>query len=427
MGIGTEFKNENLCLCVLKKIARLYRDAYTGFPKQAGTLFAVQVVNASGFMVIFFLSLYLTNKLGFTLAQAGRTISIFGIGSLLGAGFGGWLSDNIGSTNVQKISLLLAGIFYIALGQLNSLWIISIVILIIGSTSGMFYPSTATSMARLCPNDIVPKGFALNRLAGNIGVTIGPAVGGFLALHNYKLLFWTDGLTCLAAVILFSLLWRKPELQLRTEEAKRPISGRSPWRDRPFLLTLPLVILWGMIFHQLFATFPIYMREVYGFPESRIGLLVMINTLLIIAFEMLLIHWIGKHSMLRYIGIAFLLTGLGYSLMPFGRGFPYAAFTVMVWTFGEMLSLPLLGAFLAQRAGPGSQGKYMGLFSLAFSVSLILGPAAGSYIYTGFSPDFLWFGCGILGVVLFVLFRFLVPSLEKARDAELDYSSPAIL
>ncbi len=179
MGIGTEFKNENLCLSVLKKIARLYRDAYTGFPKQAWILFSMQLVNASGFMVIFFLSLYLTNKLDFTLAQAGRTISIFGVGSLLGAWFGGWLSDNIGSTNVQK------------------------------------------------------------------------------------------------------------------------------------------------------------------------------------------------------------------------------------------LSLPLLGAFLAQRAGTGSQVKYMGLFSLAFSVSLILGPAVGSYIYAAFGPNVLWSGCGILGFVLFILFRTLSPFLQK--------------
>jgi len=399
---------------MLKKIITLYRSAYTGFTRQAWALFMVQLVNSSGFMVIFFLSLYLTRKLDFTLEQAGRTISIFGVGSLLGAWLGGWLSDLVGSTNVQKLGLFCAGIFYIWLGQPEKLWAVNVVIFLVATASGMLYPAANTSMARLCPPGTITRGFALNRLANNIGVTIGPAVGGFLALRNYGLLFWFDGLTCLAAVLLFSLLWRRPEQELRAEETKRPASGRSPWRDIPFLILLPLIAIWGTIFHQLFATFPLYMREVYGFPENRIGLLIMINTLLIVTLEMLLIHWIGKHSLVRIIAAAFLLTGIGFALMPLGRGFVYAAFTVAVWTFGEMLSMPLLGAFIAQRAGSGSQGRYMGLFSFAFSVSMILGPALGTYVYSRFGPDVLWFGCGIMGFLLFVGFRIMSPMFKES-------------
>jgi len=221
-------------------------------------------------------------------------------------------------------------------------------------------------------------------------------------------------LTCLAAVLLFSLLWKKPEQELRAEETKRPASSRSPWRDIPFLILLPLIVIWGTIFHQLFVTFPLYMREVYGFPENRIGLLVMINTLLIVTLEMILINWTGKRSQVRIIAAAFLLTGIGFALMPLGRGFIYAAFTVAVWTFGEMLSMPLLGAFIAQRAGSGSQGRYMGLFSLAFSVSMILGPSLGTFVYSHFGPDVLWFGCGVMGFLLFVGFRIMSPMLKES-------------
>jgi predicted MFS family arabinose efflux permease len=156
------------------------------------------------------------------------------------------------------------------------------------------------------------------------------------------------------------------------------------------------------------------MREVYGFPENRIGLLVMINTLLIVILEMILIHWTGKRSQVRIIAAAFFLTGIGFALMPLGRGFIYAAFTVAVWTFGEMLSMPLLGAFIAQRAGSGSQGRYMGLFSLAFSVSMILGPSLGTFVYSHFGPDVLWFGCGVMGFLLFVGFRIMSPMLKES-------------
>ena len=400
---------------MFKGIARLYRQAYTGLPSQSWILFSVLLVNASGMMVLFFLSLYLTRQLGFTVPQAGRAISVFGLGSLAGTYLGGWLSDRIGSTYVQKLSLFLCGVFYISLGQLHSLWSIYIMIFILSMASGLMFPANATSMARLCPPEVTTKGFALNRLANNIGATIGPAVGGMLALRNYVLLFWVDGLTCLAAFVVFILLWKRPEEHLRVVSGEQTPSGRSPWRDVPFLLLLPIIVIWGAIFFQLIATFPLYMREFYGLAENRIGQLVIINTLMIVALEMLLIHWIGKRPLTRFIAISFLLTGLGFALMPLGRSFPFAALTVAVWTTGEMLSMPLLGSLIAIRAGPGSQGRYMGLFTFSFSLSMIFGPMIGTAVYSMYGPTALWYGCGVAGLLLSVAFKFLSRALEAEK------------
>ncbi len=403
-----------------RKITDLYRRAYAGLPRQAWILFSVQLVNASGMMVIFFLSLYLTRQKEFSVAQAGQALSIFGLGSLAGSYLGGWLSDRIGSTNVQKLSLFLSGLLYICLGWMNSLWIINLTIFVLAAASALLYPANSTSMARVCSPEMTTKGFALNRLANNIGATIGPAVGGFLALRNYGLLFWVDGLTCLSAWVLFSLVWKRPEEQLRAAAARQPLSGRSPWKDTPFLLLLPIVVIWGAVFFQLFATFPLYMRGVYGLAENRIGQLVMINTLLIVSLEMLLIHWIGKRSLARFIALSFFLTGLGFALMPLGRGFVYAALTVAVWTSGEMLSMPLLGSLIALRAGSGSQGRYMGLFSFAFSLSMILGPMVGTTVYSRYGPSALWFGCGATGIILYAAFSWLSRSLATAENPASD-------
>ncbi|MGD9345945.1 MAG: MFS transporter [Candidatus Aminicenantes bacterium] len=396
-------------------MTKLYREAYYGLPSHSWILFAVLLVNASGMMVLFFLSLYLTRERGFTVAQAGRALSIFGLGSLVGTYLGGWLSDRMGSTNVQKFSLFFCGMFYISLGQLHSLWSIYIMIFILSIASGLMFPANATSMARLCPPEVTTKGFALNRLANNIGATIGPAVGGMLALRNYVLLFWVDGFTCLAAVVVFILLWKKPEEHLRVVAGEQSPSGRSPWRDVPFLLLLPIVVFWGAIFFQLIATFPLYMKNVYLLPENRIGLLIMINTLMIITLEMLIIHWIGTRSLTRFIALSFFLTGLGFALMPLGRSFAHAALTVAVWTLGEMLSMPLLGSLIAVRAGPGSQGRYMGLFSFSFSLSMILGPIIGTAVYGKYGADTLWFGCGVMGLLLSVAFILLSRMLEDEK------------
>jgi MFS family permease len=401
---------------MVKGIVDLYRRAYSGLPREAWFLFAVNLVNSSGAMVIFFLSLYLTRRLGFTPAQAGQALSLYGLGSLLGAYVGGWLSDRIGSTSVQKISLFLSGGFLIVLGQVRSAAALLPLLFGYSVAAGALYPANAASMARICPPELQVKGFALNRLANNLGVTIGPAVGGLLALREYRLLFWADGLTCLAAAALFMIIWRKPEAQLRAVEKKRERqkgAARGPWRDVPFLMLMILVIAWGAVFVQIFATFPLYMREIYGIAEDQIGRLLAVNTILIVTLEMALMERIRPYPKTRMINLSFLLLGLGFGLMPLGRGFLYGAFTVAVWTFGEILSMPLLTALIAGRAGPETRGRYMGIFSFSFSLALIIGPAAGSAVYGGLSGEALWFGCAGVTILLAVAFSFLRRSLES--------------
>lgn len=161
------------------------------------------------------------------------------------------------------------------------------------------------------------------------------------------------------------------------------------------------------------------MREVYGLAENRIGQLIMINTVMIVTLEMLLIHWIGDRSLTRFIAISFFLTGLGFSMMPLGRSFPFAALTVAVWTTGEMLSMPLLVSLIAIRAGPGSQGRYMGLFTFSFSLSWIVGPAIGTAVYGSHGPSTLWFGCGVAGLLLSASFTLLSPVLETKKTHDI--------
>jgi predicted MFS family arabinose efflux permease len=421
---------------MLRKITDIYRRAYSGLPRRAWVLFAVNLVNSSGAMVIFFLSLYLTRKLGFTPARAGQALGLYGLGSLFGAFGGGVLADKMGSVTVQKASLFLSGIFLISLGFVRQPWLLLPLLFLFALSSGSLYPANATSMAAVCPHDLQVKGFALNRLAGNIGATIGPAVGGVLALHDYRLLFWADGVTSLAAAAVFALLWKGAGRVVREGEgigigagagkmdtaastassavAPAP-SPTTPWRDAPFLALLLILFVWSAVFIQLLSTFPLYMRDVYGLAENHIGQLFAVNTVMIVFLEMIIMQRIRRRSLPRMISVAFILLGAGFGLMPLGRGFLYAAFTVVVWTFGEMLSIPLVTTMISARADDRTRGRYLGLNSFVFSLALIVAPAAGMAVYGRFGGAALWFGCAGVGVLLALSLTVLTPWLEKSR------------
>ena len=403
-----------------------YVQAYSGLPRRAWILFAVNLVNSSGAMVFFFLSLYLTREIGLTTARAGQALSVYGFGSLAGAFAGGWLADRIGSIRVQKMSLAVCGVLLIALGQARTMAGILPLLFAMALFAGTLYPANATSMAKVCPPELQIKGFALNRLANNLGATIGPAVGGALAVHSYGLLFWADGLTSLAAAGVFALLWKGgragrdarndsatagrvpdgPALSAATAPAPAA-KPRSPWRDVPFLAMMGIFLVWSIVFIQVLSTFPIYVRNVYGLAENRIGQLFAVNTILIVLLEMVLMERIHRYPLTRMINLSFVLLGIGLGLMPLGRGFAFGALTVAIWTFGEMLSMPLVTALISERADDSNRGRYMGLNSLSFSLAFIVGPPIGTAIYDGLGPDAGWYVCAATCALIAVAFSAL--------------------
>ena len=410
----------------IRFIREEYVQAYRGLPGAAWILFAVNLVNSSGSMVFFFLSLYLTRKLGLGTAQAGQAISVYGAGSLAGAFLGGWVADRIGPIGVQKACLCVCGILLLALGQISSISGILPLLFSLALFSGMLFPANSTSMSKICPPELQVKGFALNRLAANLGATIGPAVGGFLALRDYRLLFWVDGLTSLLAAVLFLVLWKGPGLKTANRgaavmrEAHPDREGGqtgSPWRDGPFLLLMLIFLLWYSIFLQIVTTFPLYIRGIYGLAENRIGQLFAVNTLMIVALEMILMEKIRKYPLTRMLNLSFVLLGIGFGLLPFGRGFLYAAFTVAIWTVGEMLCMPLATALVARRADDRVRGRYMGFLSFVFSLAFIIAPAGGTAIYSRYGGDAVWFVSAILGFLLAAGFSALRPLLQRSGHA----------
>ncbi|RPJ61605.1 MAG: MFS transporter [Acidobacteria bacterium] len=396
------------------RVIAKYREAYSGLPKGVWMLAGVEFVNRAGTMVLFFLTLYTTRHLGFSLPRAGQILAAYGMGSLIGTYLGGHLCDRIGAYHVQRLSLGFSAIFLILLGLPESFAPLMVLAFLLGAAAEALHPANLTAVSQLCPPEMRTRGFSLSRLAANLGLSIGPVVGGYLALFDYKWLFWADGLTSLVALGLFHAFFATQAGPASAHyENARP--ERSPWSDRVFLLIWALSFLVAVVFSQLFATFPLYIREVYQLKENAIGQLIAVNTVQIVLIEMLIIHALRGHEPARVARVGVLALCAGFALMPLGRGFLYGAFTVVVWTFGEILTLPLLVTLVAGRAGPTGQGRYQGLLTLSFALATIVGPLVGSWVYNSAGPDTLWFGCGVLGIVLAAGFTLLIAISDREK------------
>lgn len=398
---------------------RMYSQLFTGLPRAVWLLCLVTFVQRSGTMVLPFLTLYLTQRQGFSVQEAGVVLSLYGVGSIVGSYIGGWLSDHIGSITAQIVSLLLATAAVIGLGMMHSPASIIVVVLLWSIASESMRPANGAALAELSPPHLHVRSFGVRRLSMNLGMSIGPALGGFLVTLSYHWLFVIEaGVGLLAAGLLWGLLLptsRRGSSSHQSDPSTAEVNAarQSPWQDGVFLAILVLTSLLVIVLFQLFGAYPLTLAEVHHFPSYTIGLVFTLNTLVIVVCQMPVLHVVERFDTLRVIGIGAFLLCVGFALLPFGTTPTSLAVTVLVWTGGEMLTTPLLESFVARRSPVENRGQYMGMFSSAFSVAFVLAPIGGTWVYGHYGYLMLWGLCGLLGVILLVAFFLLSVAVRK--------------
>lgn len=401
---------------MIHRIGRIYRDGFTGVSGELWLLAIAALINRSGTMVLPFITLYLTVERGFTTEAAGRVVGLYGVGAVMGAYLGGWLSDRIGAVRAQQASLVSGGAALLVFGRLEDRVQITVAVLFVSLLIEAFRPAVMTSCAERAKPGQKAKAFALLRLTSNLGISIGPAVGGVLAVYSYQWLFIADAVTCWLAAAFLMLV---PSVKRARPMPGETVDGRRrpPWRDGPFVVLILLTVALASVLFQFFSTLPVYLHERMGFRETAVGLLLFLNGSLIVLFEMVLIHVVARRDPIRISALGAFLLCLGYGLTAYGATMWFMALTVVVWTFGEMLALPVLNAVVAERASEGYEGQYMGLYAMAFSVAFIVAPLAGTTVYDRFGPAVLWNSIGGVGILLWISFTAMRSRLGGRRES----------
>lgn len=380
----------------------LYKAAYSGLARSSWYLSLVLLVNRSGTMVLPFMTIYCTQHLHFTIAQAGIVMSMFGLGSLAGAFLGGKITDKYGFYDVQFGALLSGGLMFLVLGFQHSLWSVCITTFILSVCNDAFRPANSTAVAHYSTPETRTRSYSLNRLAVNLGWAVGGAVGGFIASINYNLLFWVDGFTNIfSALLLLKLMPRSGAVKTVVHKAKQAAVKASAYKDGVYLLFLLFTALFATCFFHFFTIQPVFFKTQWHFSERLIGALMSMNGLLIILVEMVLVHKLdGRRHPLVYIPLGVLFMGAGFALCNLLPGGVLTGVTVIVFlTFGEIMSMPFMNSFWISRANESNTGQYAGLYSMAWSTAQIAAPALGSFLvdYSGYA--FLWWALGVISII----------------------------
>ncbi len=392
----------------MTSFARLARSPFNpwrelgGLPRESWILAAASLINRAGTMVLPFLMLYLTENLGFKPARAGLVLSAYGVVAVLWVAVSGHLSDRLGALRVMRLSLFSTGLALWLLPLARTLPQVLAGVTLLALTSEAFRPANLSLVGELAGPKLRKQGFALNRLSINLGFSVGPALGGFLATYSFKSLFWVDGATSIAAGLV--LLARFRDSAHKEPQTVSHLHLPSLALFDPRLLYFVLALLPVMVtFFQHQGAMSLYMVHELRLSEAAYGLMFTINTLIIVLAEVrtnaAMAHW--PHG--RALGLGALLLGIGFGALAFAHSISSIIVTVVIWTAGEIVFLPTLSAYVADLAPRGRAGEYMGYYLMAWGIAFAVAPWLGTAVMQRFGSQTLWLaslGFGLLSAVL---------------------------
>jgi len=400
---------------MFSRILNAYKTSFSGLSRQTWILSIVILVNRCGFMAVPFMGLYVTQALHRTESDAGIIISLFGAGSIAGAAAGGKFTDMFGYRPVQILASLIGGLFFLLFAMVEDFTWLCILAVVISFFSEAFRPANYAAIASYAAAGTETRSYSLNRLANNIGWAFGISMGGIIASYNYKLLFIVDGsVSILVAVVIFMFLPAKKVIRKTAIEQKQ-MNVRKPWKDVLYIKFLVLCAMFTTCAFLMFRVVPVFYKEVWHLNEALIGIILGINGVLIALVEMVMISKIeNKRSPIFYIVLGVIIVSFSFLVLMLPKSFPIvlAVVSILLFTFGEMFSLPFFNTFVVKRSNENNRGIYAAGYTLSWSVAQVVGPTSGFYIAEKFGYNVLW----IAITVLLLLCAYFFSKLKLSED-----------
>lgn len=384
-------------------------------PHDMWALFFTSLINRSGTMVIPFLALYLTKKIGVSPAEAGTALLVYGLAAFIAAPITGKISDKLGSLKVMKFALYGSGMLFFAYSFIEDYnWILAATF-VLAAVNEAFRPANLSLITEIVTPPQRRMAFALNRLAINAGMSIGPVIGGFLTLIDFHYLFYANAVASVSAgIYLSSVKWSS----LSEEESKVKIEHQSKLkfailRDKYFLFFLFAVIPANLVFFQHLGALPLYIVDDLGYTTAAFGLFSAINTVLIIIVEVPLNNRMNDTPYKKSLMIGALLAGIGFGGFAIATTTALLVIAIIIFTFGEMIFFPTTAAYTSEMAPAERRGEYMGYYQMTFSFAFSAGPWLGTVVYQNYGSVILWSGALIFGLITAFLMNFIKPGFQK--------------
>ena len=383
-----------------EKFTRLYRK----YPKQFWLLFfGMFIAMMTGTMIWPLLLIYVSKRLTMPLAQIASLMTINAVVGVTFTFVAGPLVDKFGRKWLMVAGLLINAAAYLVMMWADTYAYFAVSMAISGFSNPFFRVGADAMLTDIIPEEKRLDAFALTRMAKNVGVSMGPAIGGILATISYNISFISAASGMLFFAVLLTIFAKetlpvKAELPTITLPAQKT-GYKTMLADKDFVAMISLYTFGWITAALMWVLLPVYANQQYGIPESLYGLIPTANGLIVIFLQVLVTSKTKRFPPLAMITLGMFLYAIGTGSVAFSRGFWGFLLSIVIITIGELIIVPTSSAYVANRAHPEMRGRYMGIYNLAWSFARGMGPLMGGWLSDSYGPVYIWYGGFVVGAL----------------------------
>ena len=386
---------------------------FNSYPRQFWLMFFGMIISTLGASMIWpFLTIYVSEKLSLSLTQVGVLLTMNAAAGLISSVIAGPVTDFAGRKWVMVASLVVNGLTYFMLSRADSLTSFAILMIISGASNPLYRVGSDAMLADLVLPDRRPDAYALLRMANNISISVGPAVGGFIATRSYTIAFYfaATGLGLyglLLTVFARETLQREPNTAIAIPKGNEILEsyGRI-LKDGVYMSFILSFILTQMCAVLIWVLMGVYAKENYQIQENLYGFIPMTNALMVVFFQYGITQFTKRLPALQVMAVGSFLYGIGVGSVALAHGFWGFWMSMVIMTMGELIVAPTSSTFVANTAPADMRGRYMSLFALTWGTASGIAPLVGGNLSDRFGPVATWYGgfvAGLMGTLGFLM------------------------
>jgi predicted MFS family arabinose efflux permease len=387
------------------------KNTYGEFPPLFWILVVTLFIDSIGSTLLFpFFALYITQKFGVGMTEAGVLLGMSSLFGLIGSVIGGALTDKFGRRRLILFGLVFSALSSLSFGLAWDIKILYILIPIVGLLSRVSYPAHEAMLTDILPESKRQEGFGITRVAFNFAWIFGTALGGLIAARSFLALFVIDALlSVIVAVVLYLFL---PETQPDSRNAEKKLESllhivvgyRIVLRDLAYIVFTLAGMISLLVYQQQYGSLAVYLRDFHHISSQSYGVFLSIAGLEVVLFQFWISRTIKKYPPFLIMAFGTLFFIVGFTMIGFVGSIPLFMLSLTLITIGEMITFPTNRVIASNFAPADMRGRYMAIYDLGWSLPATVGPAAAGLILDQYNPNLLWYVGGLFCAVSAISF-----------------------
>jgi MFS family permease len=390
------------------------KNTYNEYPRLFWIIVLTLFIDSLGSTLLFpFFALYITQKFGVGMTQAGILLGMSSLFGLLGSILGGALTDRFGRRKLILFGLVFSALSSLLFGLAWDIRMMYGLVVLVGLLSRIAAPAQDAMMADILPESKRQEGFGITRVVYNFAWIFGTAVGGLIAARSFMMLFVLDAvLSLIVAAILFRYLPEtKPAPKTETKHEESLLTTAKGYRvvlrDLGYIVFTLAGMLVLIVYQQEYSSLAVYLKDVHNISPKIYGSMLSVAGLEVVLLQFWVTRQTRKYPPFLIMVLGSLFFMAGFAMIGFVQQTAGFLLAVVIITMGEMIMFPTNKALAVNFAPAEMRGRYMAVYDLGWTIPATLGPAAAGIILDNFNPNLLWVVGGLLCAASAVVFYFM--------------------